>query len=36
MNQVLADEPDEVPEAYAQARTKGHREQLGAIVAGSA
>jgi hypothetical protein len=27
-------EPDEVPEAYVQARTKEHREQLGAIVAG--
>jgi DNA repair photolyase len=34
MDQVLADEPDEVREAYVQARTKEHREQLDAIVAG--
>jgi DNA repair photolyase len=34
MDQVLADEPDEVREAYVHARTKEHREQLDAIVAG--
>ncbi len=34
MDQVLADEPDEVRKAYVQARTKEHREQLDAIVAG--
>ncbi|WP_326584470.1 radical SAM protein [Streptomyces sp. NBC_00481] len=34
MDQVLADEPDEVREAYVQARTQEHREQLDAIVAG--
>ncbi|WP_240436582.1 hypothetical protein [Streptomyces sporangiiformans] len=34
MDQVLADEPDEVREAYVQARTEEHREQLDAIVAG--
>ncbi|WP_329277303.1 SPL family radical SAM protein [Streptomyces sp. NBC_01451] len=34
MDQVLADEPDEVREAYVQARTREHREQLDAIVAG--
>jgi DNA repair photolyase len=33
MDQVLADEPDEVREAYVQARTKEHREQLDVIVA---
>ncbi|AVV47826.1 radical SAM protein [Streptomyces sp. P3] len=33
MDQVLADEPDEVREAYVQARTKEHRERLDAIVA---
>ncbi|MDT0572961.1 radical SAM protein [Streptomyces sp. DSM 3412] len=34
MDQVLAGEPDEVREAYVQARTKEHREQLDVIVAG--
>lgn len=34
MDQVLADEPEEVREAYVQARTKEHREQLDAIVTG--
>jgi DNA repair photolyase len=34
MDQVLADEPDEVREAYVQARSNEHREQLDAIVAG--
>jgi len=34
MDEVLADEPDEVREAYVQARTKEHRDQLDAIVAG--
>jgi DNA repair photolyase len=34
MDQVLAHEPDEVREAYVQARTKEHREQLDATVAG--
>ena len=33
MEQVLTDEPDDVREAYLQARTKEHREQLDAIVA---
>ncbi|MFI6578401.1 SPL family radical SAM protein [Nocardiopsis sp. NPDC050513] len=33
MDQVLADEPEEVREAYLQARTKEHRERLDAIVA---
>ncbi|MDF3143635.1 MULTISPECIES: radical SAM protein [unclassified Streptomyces] len=33
MDQVLAGEPDEVREAYLQARTKEHRERLDAIVA---
>ncbi|MDJ0460755.1 hypothetical protein [Streptomyces sp. H27-C3] len=33
MNQVLADELDDVREAYLQARTKEHREHLDAIVA---
>lgn len=33
MDQVLADEPEEVREACLQARTKEHREQLDAIVA---
>jgi DNA repair photolyase len=33
MDQVLAGEPDEVREAYVQARTKEHREQLDVIVA---
>ncbi|WP_405607113.1 hypothetical protein [Streptomyces sp. NBC_00076] len=33
LDQVLADEPEEVREAYLQARTKEHREQLGANVA---
>lgn len=33
MEQVLTDEPDEVREAYLQARTKEHRQQLDAIVA---
>ncbi|KDN79497.1 radical SAM protein [Streptomyces olindensis] len=32
MDQVLADEPEEVREAYLQARTKEHREQLDVIV----
>jgi DNA repair photolyase len=32
MDQVLADEPEEVREAYLQARTKEHRERLDAIV----
>ncbi|MGW2288177.1 hypothetical protein [Streptomyces phaeochromogenes] len=34
MDQVLADEPDEVREAYVQARTNEHRERLDAIVVG--
>ncbi|MDX3524214.1 SPL family radical SAM protein [Streptomyces scabiei] len=33
MDQVLADESEEVREAYVQAQTKEHREQLDAIVA---
>ncbi|MFJ2238164.1 hypothetical protein [Streptomyces sp. NPDC087859] len=33
MDQVLAGEPEDVREAYVQARTKEHREQLDAIVA---
>ncbi|MEU0203497.1 MULTISPECIES: hypothetical protein [unclassified Streptomyces] len=33
MDQVLADEPEDVREAYLQAQTKEHREQLDAIVA---
>ncbi|PPS70209.1 MULTISPECIES: SPL family radical SAM protein [Streptomyces] len=33
MDQVLADEPEDVREAYLQARTKEHREQLDTIVA---
>ncbi|MFE2644193.1 hypothetical protein ACFXDO_16665 [Streptomyces nigra] len=33
MDQVLADEPEQVREAYLQAWTKQHREQLDAIVA---
>ncbi|MBR8640463.1 radical SAM protein [Streptomyces tuirus] len=33
MDAVLADEPEDVREAYVQARTKDHREQLDAIVA---
>jgi DNA repair photolyase len=33
MDQVLAGEPDEVREAYVQARTKEHRERLDVIVA---
>ncbi|WP_234382495.1 radical SAM family protein [Streptomyces dysideae] len=33
MDQVLADEPAEVREAYVQARSEEHREQLDAIVA---
>lgn len=33
MDQVLADEPEDVREAYLQARTKEHREHLDAIVA---
>ncbi|KND38419.1 hypothetical protein IQ64_38500 [Streptomyces stelliscabiei] len=33
MDQVLADEPEDVREAYLQARTSEHREQLDAIVA---
>lgn len=33
MDQVLADEPEEVREAYVQARTEEHRERLDAIVA---
>jgi hypothetical protein len=33
MDQVLADEPEDVREAYLQARTKEHRDQLDAIVA---
>jgi DNA repair photolyase len=32
MDQVLADEPDDVRQAYLQARTRQHREQLDAIV----
>jgi hypothetical protein len=32
MDQVLADEPENIREAYLQARTKKHREQLDAIV----
>ncbi|MEO6088482.1 MAG: hypothetical protein ABIQ18_35760 [Umezawaea sp.] len=31
MNQVLANEPDEVRATYVQARTKEHREQLDAV-----
>ena len=33
MDQFLADEPEEVREAYLQARTKERREQFDAIVA---
>jgi hypothetical protein len=33
MDQVLADEPEDVREAYLQARTKERRDQLDAIVA---
>ncbi|MFF6875812.1 hypothetical protein ACFY9S_10915 [Streptomyces sp. NPDC012474] len=33
MDEVLAREPEEVQEAYVQARTKDHRERLDAIVA---
>ncbi|WP_328563772.1 hypothetical protein [Streptomyces coelicoflavus] len=33
MDQVLADQPEDVREAYLQARTKEHREQLDVIVA---
>ncbi|MFE7902909.1 hypothetical protein ACFU3E_36530 [Streptomyces sp. NPDC057424] len=33
MDQVLAGEPEDIREAYVQARTKEHREQLDVIVA---
>lgn len=33
LDQVLSDQPEDVREAYLQARTKEHREQLDAIVA---